>query len=102
MTCRLCLNGWLDRGDVECVNGVLIDIDEAHEGGQEDVSYPPGPCQQCPDCKGTAFHGDHDCASCNGTGWKSGQDESQKRLKNWRDHGGDILHQGGGEHDLRS
>ena len=35
MSCQHCKNGFLDGRfgqDVECVNGVLIDIDEAHEG----------------------------------------------------------------------
>lgn len=48
MTCRHCKNGWFDNQqfgtDVECVNGVLIDIDVAHEGWQRDVVYPPAPC----------------------------------------------------------
>lgn len=45
--CRHCRNGFLDNqfgADVECVNGVLIDIDEATEGWQRDVVYPPAPC----------------------------------------------------------
>lgn len=55
--CPHCQNGWLDGRfgqDVECVNGVLIDIDEAHEGWQQDVDYPVAPChpmwaKQCDD-----------------------------------------------------
>jgi hypothetical protein len=46
-TCTHCRNGFLDNRfgqDVECVNGVLIDIDEAHEGWQRDVVYPVAPC----------------------------------------------------------
>lgn len=46
--CKHCRNGWFDDqrfgADVECVNGVLIDIDEAHEGWQRDVVYPVAPC----------------------------------------------------------
>lgn len=42
--CRYCRNGWFSGTDVECVNGVLIDIDIAHEGWQRDVEYPPAPC----------------------------------------------------------
>ncbi len=49
--CKFCNQGYFDCGgpyyfgqDVECVNGVLIDIDEAHEGWQPDVCYPLAPC----------------------------------------------------------
>jgi hypothetical protein len=46
--CAHCSNGWFaDQRfgtNVECVNGVLIDIDVAHEGWQCDVVYPPAPC----------------------------------------------------------
>lgn len=45
--CRFCHGGWLDNRygqDVECVNGVLIDIDVATEGWQRDVAYPVAPC----------------------------------------------------------
>lgn len=45
--CAHCLNGWFQDQrfgqDVECVNGVLIDIDEAHEGAS-DVCHPVAPC----------------------------------------------------------
>ena len=56
--CAHCKNGFLDGlygVDVECVNGVLIDIDTAHEGWQRDLDYPVAPChpmwtrQQCGD-----------------------------------------------------
>lgn len=55
--CSHCNNGWFDGRfgqDVECVNGVLIDIDEYHEGWQRDVAYPVAPCHpswvaQCAD-----------------------------------------------------
>jgi len=45
--CEHCRNGYLDGRygiDVECVNGVLIDIDRAHEGWARDTIYPPAPC----------------------------------------------------------
>ena len=77
-------NGCLDHGDIECVNGVLIDIDEAHEGYQRDVCYPPCPCQACPSCRGEAFNGEIECSACNSTGWRSGKDESLSRLEEWR------------------
>lgn len=40
--CKHCQNGWFG-GSLECVNGVLIDIDEAHEGAR-DVIHPLAPC----------------------------------------------------------
>lgn len=46
-TCKNCLHGFLDNRygqDVECVNGVLIDIDVAHAGWQRDLDYPVAPC----------------------------------------------------------
>lgn len=46
--CKHCRNGWFSDQkfgqDVECVNGVLIDIDVAHDGWQRDVAYPLAPC----------------------------------------------------------
>ena len=45
--CEHCRNGFLENRygqDVECVNGVLIDIDVAYEGWQPDVAYPVAPC----------------------------------------------------------
>ncbi len=46
--CRHCRNGFFDNQrfgqDVECVNGILIDIDVAHEGWQRDTDYPVAPC----------------------------------------------------------
>ena len=83
--CTHCKSGWLDRGDIECVNGVLIDIDEAHEVWQQDVLYPPSPCQACSSCDGEAFGGQIECPTCNSTGWKSGKNESLSRLKEWRE-----------------
>lgn len=45
--CHHCRNGFFEDFkfgiDVECVNGVLIDIDEAHSGPR-DVVYPVAPC----------------------------------------------------------
>lgn len=44
--CPHCKNGFLGNrfgADIECVNGILIDIDEAHEG-PSDVCYPVAPC----------------------------------------------------------
>lgn len=46
-TCTHCRNGFLDNRfgqDVECVNGVLIDIDVAYEGHAPDTLYPVAPC----------------------------------------------------------
>lgn len=46
--CQHCLNGWFSDHrfgpDVECVNGILIDIDVYHDGYQRDVNYPVAPC----------------------------------------------------------
>lgn len=45
--CEHCRNGFLDNRfgqDVECVNGVLIDIDEFTEGWARDTVYPVAPC----------------------------------------------------------
>ena len=71
--CPHCANGFLFNNygqDVECVNGVLIDIDVANEGWEMDVDYPPAPCQR------------------NKRGeWKSGRNESQERLSEWADRG---------------
>lgn len=51
MDCKHCDHGYFHReyghwfgDDVECVNGVLIDIDVAREGRQTDVLYPVAPC----------------------------------------------------------
>jgi len=49
--CTHCRNGFFDRSgnfffgqDVECVNGVLIDIDEFNEGHATDLIRPVAPC----------------------------------------------------------
>lgn len=47
MTCKFCQNGFLNNRfgqDVECVNGVLIDIDTAMEGAPKDEVFPVAPC----------------------------------------------------------
>lgn len=44
--CAHCRYGYFDGRfgqDVECVNGILIDIDEANEGAS-DVCHPVAPC----------------------------------------------------------
>lgn len=45
--CPHCKNGWFDGRfgeDVECVNGVLIDIDVYTEGYARDEVFPVAPC----------------------------------------------------------
>lgn len=87
--CPHCNNGQFDGTDVECVNGVLIDIDVAHDGWQRDGAYPAAPCCACEVCHGTGLSpvnigGDtNDCAACSGTGWKDGKDNCQERLASW-------------------
>jgi hypothetical protein len=48
LPCKHCQNGWFHDSrygtDVECVNGVLIDIDVYTEGWAPDVLYPVAPC----------------------------------------------------------
>lgn len=75
--CNHCLGGHFPDArfgiDVECVNGVLIDIDEAHEGSS-DVLHPVAPChpmwaRQCADPDGN---------------W---QNDSIERLEEWRNLG---------------
>lgn len=87
MACQFCENGF--RGsDVECVNGVLIDIDEYHEGWQDDVIYPPAPCHPnfCKPCNGSGWCPDgvesdsDDCPTCEGTGYVGGNSDCQERL----------------------
>lgn len=71
-TCRHCQNGWFQDQrygqDVECVNGILIDIDVAHEGRMTDVDYPVAPCHPmwAQQCAGKPFPND-----------------SQERLDGW-------------------
>ncbi len=46
--CTHCRNGFFENRrfgqDVECVNGVLIDIDEFNEGHSPDLIRPVAPC----------------------------------------------------------
>lgn len=47
MGCKHCENGYFGRRfgqDVECVNGVLIDIDEFNEGWSGNTVHPVAPC----------------------------------------------------------
>lgn len=84
--CKHCQSGWLENRfgeDVECVNGVLIDIDIATEGWARDMAYRAAPCEACPACSGTGDDNSGECRSCNSTGWRSGEDESQNRLAEW-------------------
>jgi hypothetical protein len=78
--CTHCKNGF--RGsDVECVNGVLIDIDEFTEGWQRDIIYRPAPCHPdyCAACKGTGEKDGGDCPKCT-SGYVSGKIDCNKRL----------------------
>lgn len=75
--CPHCRNGFLENKfgqDVECVNGVLIDIDEAHEGWQGDVNYPVAPC--------------HPMWSRQQAGDENFPNDCQERLQAWCDVGG--------------
>ncbi len=85
--CKFCKDGFLGHrfgADYECVNGVLIDIDVASEGWDPQTDYPPAPCECCPVCGGSGHEeATATCATCNGTGWRSGENESQDRLEEW-------------------
>ena len=63
--CKHCKNGWFwDQRfgqDVECVNGVLIDIDVAHDGYQLDVNYPVAPCHPKWKAQKAGRRFDNDC-----------------------------------------
>lgn len=85
--CLHCKHGFMGS-DIECVNGVLIDIDEFTEGWQTDVLYPPAPCHPlyCVSCKGSgekALEGGAvtDCADCEGSGYRGGASDCQERLQ---------------------
>jgi len=72
MGCDKCRNGFLENRfgqDVECVNGVLIDIDTAMEGFPRDVVYPVAPCHPMWDRQAA---GDEDFSN-----------DSQERLREW-------------------
>lgn len=78
MSCPHCRIGFLENRygqDVECVNGVLIDIDVAHEGAQRDVIYPVAPC--------------HPMWSRQQAGDENFPNDCQERLRAWYDIGGD-------------
>lgn len=79
--CAHCRNGF--RGsDVECVNGVLIDIDVFTEGWERDVIYPPAPCHPnyCSACAGDGDDDGGDCQSCGGTGYLDRKIDCNERL----------------------
>lgn len=85
--CAFCKNGFMGS-DVECINGVLIDIDEFTEGWTRDAIYPPAPChpKYCGACAGTGDAGDDDvgfsdCEWCGGTGYLGGVVDCQSRLE---------------------
>lgn len=79
--CTHCTNGHI-AGDVECINGVLIDIDEFTEGHQRDLIYPPAPCHPdyCNACEGSGEHDFGDCDKCGGTGYRDKRIDCNKRL----------------------
>jgi len=67
--CEHCRNGWFDPKsgghyfgqDVQCVNGVLIDIDEYMEGWQPKHAYPVAPCHPCWEKQQRDEDFDNDC-----------------------------------------
>lgn len=72
--CPHCNYGHFEGTDVECVNGVLIDIDVAHEGWQRDVCYPLAPCH--PDFGKPESEQQNDC---------------QERLAEWASWGQEAI-----------
>lgn len=62
--CRHCKDGWFPEQqfgqDVECVNGILIDIDIFTEGWHRDQIYPVAPCHPMweKQCARKNFHND--------------------------------------------
>ena len=62
--CKHCRQGYFDGQrfgqDVECVNGILIDIDVYHDGWQRDTDYPVAPCHPAwkKQCAGKPFNND--------------------------------------------
>lgn len=62
--CKHCRDGWFNGRfgqDVECVNGVLIDIDEFNEGWSGNTIHPVAPChpmysRQCKDPDGDWYN----------------------------------------------
>lgn len=78
MSCPHCRSGFLENKfgqDVECVNGVLIDIDVAHEGWQRDACYPVAPC--------------HPMWERQQSGDEDFPNDCQQRLQAWCDIGDD-------------
>ncbi len=71
--CKHCRNGFFEGQrygqDVECVNGVLIDIDVAHEGYPRDTVFPVAPC--------------HPMWKRQQAGDESWYNDSQERLDTW-------------------
>jgi len=97
--CTHCKNGWFDGRygeDVECVNGVLIDIDVAHEGWETDLSYPVAPCHPQWEEQAAAYEAGDDIST-----------DCQERLHEWAgtpyplqnalkpDDGASMRHDGG-------
>ena len=83
--CAYCSDGFLGCGEEHCMNGVRIDIDVYNESYDPTICYPAAPCCACRACKGTGVNPQQnadtdDCQVCNGTGWASGREESQRRL----------------------
>ena len=64
-------------GDIECCDGIVMDVDEYREGWQRDVIYQPHDCNPrfCATCSGTGevpaniASDSDDCPNCEGTGW---------------------------------
>ncbi len=82
MNCKHCVNGYLNS-DIECKNGILIDLDEYLEGPPHDHIYPPAPCHPnyCVACGGTGHIADDgDCKECGGSGYIGGKNDSRSRL----------------------
>lgn len=68
-----CRKHWGLGHDIECVHGVLIDIDEYTEGYARDVIRPPCSCNPkfCKKCHGTGEIKGGDCPDCK-CGWVGG------------------------------
>ena len=79
--CPHCKNGWMGS-DVECVNGILIDIDEFTEGYALDVWRRPAPChpRRCTACAGTGEEDGGDCDTCEGSGYIGPSDYEERLL----------------------
>jgi hypothetical protein len=81
--CKHCRNGWFDDQkfgtDVECVNGVLIDIDIATEGWHRDMIYPVAPCHP----SWAKQEKDPDMET-----WEN---DCQERLEEWASRAGEVI-----------